>query len=98
LLEMAEVGPLDEVQQAHAGVLRARIAFATNRGGDAPPLLLAAARRLENLDLPRARETYLDALTAALFNGRLAGGVGTEQVADAALAAPPAPDPRPADL
>ena len=66
----------------------------TNRGGDAPPLLLAAARRLENLDVPLARETYLDALTAALFNGRLAGGGGTKQVADAALAAPPAPDPR----
>ncbi len=98
LLEMAEIGPLDEVQRAQAEVLRARIAFATNRGGDAPPLLLAAARRLENLDQPLARETYLDALTAALFNGRLAGGVGTKQVAVAALAAPPAPDPRPADL
>ena len=88
LLEMAEVGPLDEIQRAQAEVLRARIAFATNRGGDAPPLLLAAARRLENLDLPLARETYLDALTAALFNGRLAGSGGTKQVADAALAAP----------
>ena len=98
LLEMAEVGPLDEIQRAQAEVLRARIAFATNRGGDAPPLLLAAARRLEKLDLPLARETYLDALTAALFNGRLAGSGGTKQVADAALAAPPAPDPRPADL
>ena len=29
LLEMAEVGPLDEVQRAQAEVLRARIAFAT---------------------------------------------------------------------
>ena len=47
LLEMAEVGPLDEIQRAQAEVLRARIAFATNRGSDAPPLLLAAARRLE---------------------------------------------------
>jgi DNA-binding CsgD family transcriptional regulator len=98
LLEMAEVGPLDEFQRAQAEVLRARIAFATNRGGDAPPLLLAAARRLEHLDVPLARETYLDALTAALFNGRLASSTGTKEVADAALAAPQAPDPRPTDL
>ena len=98
LLEMAEVGPLDEFQRAQAEVLRARIAFATNRGSDAPRLLLAAARRLEQLDVPLARETYLDALTAALFNGRLAGNGGTNQVADTALAAPPAPDPRPTDM
>jgi len=98
LLEMAEVGPLDEIQRAQAEVLRARIAFATNRGGDAPPLLLAAARRLENMDLPLARETYLDALTAALFNGRLAVSGGTKRVANAALSAPPALEPRPTDL
>jgi DNA-binding CsgD family transcriptional regulator len=98
LLEAAEVGPLDEVQRAQAEVLRARIAFATNRGSDAPPLLLAAARRLEALDVPLARETYLDALTAALFTGRLAGADDTRQVARSALAAPPASTPRPVDL
>ena len=97
LLDQAEVGPLDGFQQAEAEVLRARIAFATNRGSDAPPLLLAAARRLEPLDAPLARETYLDALTAALFTGRLAGAVDTQQVAAAALVAPPASDPRPVD-
>ena len=95
---MAEIGPLDEFQRAQVEVLRARIAFATNRGSDAPPLLLAAARRLAQLDVPLARETYLDALTAALFNGRFAVGGGTNEVAAAALAAPPAPDPRPTDL
>jgi DNA-binding CsgD family transcriptional regulator len=98
LVEDAEVGPLDDVQRAQAEVLRARIAFATNRGSDAPPLLLAAARRLEPLDVPLARETYLDALTAALFTGRLAGAGDTRQVAGAALAAPPSPAPRPVDL
>jgi DNA-binding CsgD family transcriptional regulator len=98
LVEHAETGPLDEFQRAQAEVLRARIAFATNRGSDAPPLLLAAARRLERLDVPLARETYLDALTAALYTGRLAGDVDTRQVAVAALAAPPAADPRPLDL
>ena len=98
LLDQAEVGPLDGFEQAEAEVLRARIAFATSRGSDAPPLLLAAARRLEPLDVHRARETYLDALTAALFTGRLAGASDTRQVAAAALAAPAAPDPRPVDL
>lgn len=98
LVEHAEVGPLDDFQRAQAKVIRARIAFATNRGSDAPPLLLAAARRLEPLDVPLARETYLDALTAALYTGRLAGAVDTRQVAAAALAAPPASPPRPVDL
>jgi DNA-binding CsgD family transcriptional regulator len=98
LLDQAEVGPLDGFQHAEAEVLHARIAFATSRGSAAPPLLLAAARRLEPLDVPLARETYLDALTAALFTGRLAGAGDTRQVAAAALAAPPASDPRPVDL
>jgi AAA ATPase domain len=77
LLAMAEAGPLDELQRARADVLRAQIAFATSRGGDAPPLLLKAARRLEPLDARRARDTHLDALSAALFVGRLTtdGGV-----------------------
>ena len=98
LVESAEAGPLDEFQRAQAEVLRARIAFATKRGSDAPALLLAAARRLEPLDLALARETYLDALTAALYTGRLAGAVDTRRVADAALVAPAASTPRPVDL
>ena len=72
LLAMAEAGPLDELQRARAELLRAQITFAVNRGRDAPPLLLAAAKRLEPLDATLARETYLDAFSAALFAGRLA--------------------------
>ena len=53
--------------------LRAQIVFARSRGGDAAPLLLAAARRLEPLDSGLARETYLEALGAVIFAGRLAG-------------------------
>jgi DNA-binding CsgD family transcriptional regulator len=98
LVDSAGIGPLDDFQQAQAEVLRARIAFANNRGSDAPPLLLAAARRLESLDVPLARETYLDALTAALYTGRLAGAVDARQVARAALAAPQTAPPRPVDL
>jgi len=61
--------------------------------------LLRAAKRLEPLDLRLARETYLEALSAAIFAGRLATGGGVLEVAEAARAAPPAPHPpRAADL
>jgi hypothetical protein len=43
--------------------------------------------------VPLAREIYLDALTAAVFAGRLAGDSAARQVATAARAAPPAPAP-----
>ncbi len=98
LLDMAEGDHLDAFQRAEAEVLRARVAFATNRGSDAPPLLLAAARRLEPLDVALARETYLDALGAALFSGRLSTTIDPRQVARAALAAPKALEPRPVDM
>ena len=87
LLAMAQAGPLDELQRARAELLRAQITFAVNRGRDAPPLLLAAAKRLEPLDATLARETYLDAFSAALFAGRLARGGGVREVAEAVLAA-----------
>jgi hypothetical protein len=99
LAESADAGPLDEFQRAQVDVLRARISFATDRGSEAPPLLLTAAKRLEPLDVRLARELYLDALTAALFAGRLGGGGDARHVATAARAAPPpAPPPRAADL
>jgi DNA-binding CsgD family transcriptional regulator len=93
LLDSAESGPLDEHQRAQANLLRARISFATDRGRDAPALLVAAASRLGPLDAYLARETYLDALSAAVFAGRLAGACDARAVADRALAAPPAPSP-----
>jgi hypothetical protein len=99
LLATAEMGPLDELQRARVDRLRARIAFAVNRGRDAPGLLLAAAERLAPLDPVQARETYLEALEAAIFAGRLGDTDGIVGVASAACAAPPAPSPpRPADL
>jgi DNA-binding CsgD family transcriptional regulator len=93
LLEGARAGPLDELQRAKADVLRARLSFATDRGSEAPHLLLGAAKRLEPLDVPLAREIYLDALTAAVFAGRLARDSTARHVATAARAAPPAPAP-----
>jgi DNA-binding CsgD family transcriptional regulator len=99
LLATAEAGPLDELQHARVDLLRAQIAVVVTRGRDAPLLLLEAAKRLEPLDLALARETYLDALSAAIFAGRLAGEIGVLEVAQAARAAPASPDPpHPADL
>jgi DNA-binding CsgD family transcriptional regulator len=94
LLSIAERGPLDELRSAELQVLRALIAFAVGRGGDAPALLLKAAKRLEPLDPIGARETYLDAMRAVLFAGRFAQDTGLRDVAVAArgVAWPDSPD------
>jgi DNA-binding CsgD family transcriptional regulator len=99
LVAVAQSGPLDELQRAEVDLLRGQIAFALSRGSDAPPLLLKAAKSFERLDRRLARETYLDALWAAIFAGRLATGGGVLEVAEAARAVLPAPEPRrPTDL
>ena len=88
LLVTAEVGPLDELGLAHVQRMRAQIAFALRRGSDAPPLLLRAAQRLQTLDAELARQTYLEALVAAIYAGRLAHGQDAADIARAAQAAP----------
>jgi tetratricopeptide (TPR) repeat protein len=93
LLAIAELGPLDELQRASLERVRARISLAWTRGSDAPALLLAAARRLEPLDPQLARDTYLEALGAAMFRGRLGRERGVRDVAEAARTAPPPPEP-----
>jgi DNA-binding CsgD family transcriptional regulator len=102
LLVMAETGPSSELHRARVELLRAQISFAVDRGRDAPPLLLEAAERLAPLDAALARETYLEAFSAALFAGRLAGGGGVREVAEAIRAAPwgdaSAGPARPSDL
>ena len=87
LLSIARAGPLGDLDDARAQLLRAQIAFVTTRGREAPPLLLAAARRLEALDPALARETYLDAFAAAVFAGRLAERGDAREIATAVLAA-----------
>jgi DNA-binding CsgD family transcriptional regulator len=99
LLRTAETGAADGVQRARVKLLRAQVAFASRRGSDAPPLLLTAARELERIDPTLARATYLEALSAAMFAGRLARGAGVVEVSEAALAGPPPPQqPAPSDL
>jgi DNA-binding CsgD family transcriptional regulator len=87
LVAVAEAGPLDELDGARAQLLRAEITFAVTRGGEAPHLLLQAAKRLDPLDGALARETYLAAFAAALFADRLARGSGVTEIAEAVLTA-----------
>jgi DNA-binding CsgD family transcriptional regulator len=92
LLITAHAGAAEEHLRARVDLLRAQLAFAASRGREAPPRLLSAAERLEPLDTELARETYLDAFTAALFVGRQAEPDSVRRVADAAGAAlPPLP-------
>jgi DNA-binding CsgD family transcriptional regulator len=95
LLAIAELAPLSDLQQAQAARLRAQMEFARSRGGDtgAPRLtdaavqLLDSAKRLGTLDDDLARETYLEALAAAMYAGRLGEPGALASVAEAADAA-----------
>jgi DNA-binding CsgD family transcriptional regulator len=100
MIAAANAGPVDEPQRARIDLLRAQLAFASSRGTEATALLLAAAQRLEPLDLTLARETYLDAFSAALFGARLNDTVGVAEIAQAARAMPDRPqhEPTAADL
>src|SRR5215472_5087289 len=99
LAATAEAGPLDDLQRARVSLLRGQVAFAAGAVGEAPALLLRAARQLEPLDAVLARQTYLDAWTAAAFAGRFAQDGNLREVSRAARSAPPPPDPpAPGDL
>jgi DNA-binding CsgD family transcriptional regulator len=95
LLATAQAGPLGDLDSARAQRMMAQTAFALRRGRDAPPLLLRAAQRLENLDAGLARQTYLEALVAAIYAGRLAREGDVLAVARAAGNAPLSPEPLP---
>jgi DNA-binding CsgD family transcriptional regulator len=84
LLASADAGPLDELSAALVQRTRAQIAFELRRGSDAPPLLLRAAERLRPLDRELACETFLEALVAAIYAGRLASGSDIAEIAFAA--------------
>src|SRR4051795_4553960 len=99
LLATAGAGGVDDLQRARVDLLHGQIAFAAQRGGDAPRLLLDAARELEAVDPDRARTTYLEAIEAARFAGPLARGADVVEVSKAALAGPAPHRPaRPTDL
>jgi DNA-binding CsgD family transcriptional regulator len=93
LLAIAGAGPLSDFQQARIELVGAELAFLTDRNSEAPLMLLKAARRLEPIDPELSRRTYLQALTAGYFAGRLALGEGLLETARAAAAGPPPAHP-----
>ena len=93
LLIATEAGPVGARQAAEMDSLRGQIASDQYRGSDAARLLLSAARRLEPLDGGLARETYLEAIWAAMVAGDLGRPGGVREAAEAARAAPPGLDP-----
>jgi DNA-binding CsgD family transcriptional regulator/tetratricopeptide (TPR) repeat protein len=99
LLATAETGPLDKFQRAQVDLVRGHVAFASGSLGEAPALLLTAARQLERFDLGLARETYLTAWGAAFVAAQhLADRHLLLEICHAIQALPP-PDPaRPLDL
>jgi DNA-binding CsgD family transcriptional regulator len=99
LLVMAEAGPLEELARARISLLRGQMAFSAGNSSDTPRLLIDAARRFEALDARMARETYLEALSAALL-GHRTSQIGTLEIARAARGATAAPpsDSRAPDL
>jgi DNA-binding CsgD family transcriptional regulator len=92
LLVAVEAGPLDALRTAEVERLRGQIALDQQRGGDAARLLLSAARRLEPLNADLARETYLEALVAAMADEIDSPG-GVLEAAEAARAARRGPEP-----
>ena len=100
LAATAEAAPLDEVQRARLDLVRGQVAFASGLAGDAPSLLLSAARRLERFDPELARQTYLTAWGAAtVAPGDLAVGGVLLEISRAILDLPRRPGaPRPLDL
>ncbi|TYC14709.1 AAA family ATPase [Actinomadura syzygii] len=68
--ELADIADRDaqaEFQRVRAHLVRSHVTFASGFNNEAPPMLLAAARRLEPFDPGLARETYLVAWGSASF-------------------------------
>ncbi|GAS96384.1 regulatory protein LuxR [Mycolicibacterium canariasense] len=107
LLALAESGPLSALQRVLVARMRAQMDFVRSRATStgAPPVgaaaaqLLEAAHGLTDLDDELARETYLEALTAAIYAGRLGEPGLLVEVASAGRAAADAVAPlqRPID-
>jgi DNA-binding CsgD family transcriptional regulator len=89
LLDTVKAGPLDEFQCAREELVRAHLAFTSDLGSDAAPLLLKAARRVEPFDLDLARETYLAAWSADSIAGQLTGGGVGPEICRAIQSLPP---------
>ena len=91
LLAITDSAPLTALQKAQVVRMRAQMDFVRSRAGatgaptvgQAAAQLLDAARGLDGLDEELARETYLEALAAAMYAGRLGAPTLLAEVAAA---------------
>ena len=97
LLAAVEAGPADELRAAKLKLLRGQIALDQRRATDAVRLLVDAAKHLEPLDCDSARDTYLEALGAAIFSSPTDDAASAVALA-ARAAAPVRREPRVPDL
>ncbi|MGW4928640.1 ATP-binding protein [Agromyces sp. NPDC004153] len=85
LLGVARSGPLSALDRSRALLLDAELNSATEPSREATALLLEAAKRLERLDPDRARDTYLEAFSASLFEGPPGDSGAVRKIASALL-------------
>jgi DNA-binding CsgD family transcriptional regulator len=92
LLEHAMPWLSDPLDRAEAKRLEARVRFAGGECRAIPGMLLEAARALTAIDVTRARETLIEALSASFFAGHYAGDARTSEIARAARGTPRPPE------
>ncbi|MDG4667095.1 LuxR family transcriptional regulator [Mycobacterium sp. 236(2023)] len=104
LLAAAELAPLTDLEKARLAQLKTRLAFAGARAnGDADALIdsvdefAAIAAQLERIDHGMATESYLEAMSAAMYVGRRAGSRAAEIAVAARAAFAGKPPTRPLD-
>jgi DNA-binding CsgD family transcriptional regulator len=99
LASLADACPLTSLDRARLARLRARVLFARSRSDEAAPLLLDAAAQFTQAGSPLARETYLEAISATVFAGRVHGPAGARAAAEAAReSGAPSSGSEPADM
>ncbi|QVI23770.1 AAA family ATPase [Nocardia tengchongensis] len=96
-VDIADLDADSELLRARTQLVRGRIAQAAGFNNEAPPILLAAAQRLESFDMDLARETYLLAWGAAAWGAADAENLVTISETIRELP-PPQGNPRPIDL
>ncbi|MGX1811949.1 ATP-binding protein [Nocardia sp. NPDC055321] len=97
LVDLVDAESTSELLRARGHLVRGRIAQAAGFNDQAPPMLLAAARRLEPFDRDLARETYLLAWGAAAWGA--ADTANLTAISEVIRELPvPQVNPRPIDL
>jgi DNA-binding CsgD family transcriptional regulator len=91
LLAAATRIPGDELRRTESLRLRGSITCSLGQGNEGAAMLLQAARSFEHLDVRRCRDTYLEAMEAAVGFAPIGGRDGLGTIADAATRAPKVP-------